>query len=961
MKKLLLAALLFLSLNTFAQIVPPSTVTGDNPVSIHWKYIDTKAVKVIYPEGNEAEATRVANIINYIYDSAAVTVGEKRKHIDLLLQTNQVISNGYVALAPYRSEFYATGIQNFNWLGSVNWLDGLAFHEYRHALQFANSRRGLTKVLSIVGGQQYWALAALVSIPNWYLEGDAVQTETMFSGAGRGRTPYFFQEQRALLLNNKNYQYIKARNGSFRSMMPDHYRLGYAMLHQVRSEKGPEVWRAILRDAGAYKGVFYPFSQAMNRHTGNGTRATYHRTYDTLRTQWEKELEGIDLIETEQFSKKPKRIVTNYEWPHYLPDSSLVCRKESYNRTAQIVRIYPSGKEEHVLNMGYGITESFLSVNDNVAAWMQYATNARWLNRNYSDIHSYNFTTGERRRITTHTKYFSPEYSAKKDQFVAVKANEHLKNSIVFLDAKTGAEAGTVPNPENDFLSYPKWTEDGSAVVYLLKKNSEIMMVKYELDTKTTTALTPLSQQVIGGLDVSKDHVYFDASYSGINNIYAVNLNGNKEVKQISSVKIGANTPTISPDQKTIALAQLGVMGYAIETQPVDLAKAAPVTVEEPETQERYKIITTPVERKLFKSIPTNTYEARNYKGPIRGAKLHSWSLQGNQTAASITVQINNILNDFGATLSAGVNLNEGTPYFLGNINYAKYYLPIGLNAGVNGRSLYSPKGNIYDESDTTKGSNSVKFVEAVYSGGLSLPLTFIHGIYSTHVRAYANAGFINTSQYKINDSIELPTSYDLTVVEGGLYFLNARARARQNIYTRFGQELTAYYGGSVDGASALKFQAQAALYLPGFMRNHGFKLEAGYKEESLSNNYRYFDNFQHARGYTPLQGDQEFVYGINYMMPLVYPDFGFGGLIYLKRIRANIFADFSQVTRTETATNPSKTFDQNSAGLEFYFDTVFLNSLSVAVGARYASLMNRNYYYPEQTTSFSFFFAGTF
>lgn len=142
MNKTLLTALCALSLSAFAQVIVPNSdrVTGDNPIDIKWKYFDTKAVKVIFPESNLKEATRVANIINLISDSAGITVGEKRKHLDLMIQTNQVISNGYVGLAPYRSEFYATGIQNFNWLGSPGWLDGLAFHEYRHALQFANTQ-----------------------------------------------------------------------------------------------------------------------------------------------------------------------------------------------------------------------------------------------------------------------------------------------------------------------------------------------------------------------------------------------------------------------------------------------------------------------------------------------------------------------------------------------------------------------------------------------------------------------------------------------------------------------------------------------------------------------------------------------------------------------------------------------------------------------------------------------------
>ncbi|HTN17788.1 MAG TPA: hypothetical protein VL092_08920, partial [Chitinophagaceae bacterium] len=105
--RFILPSLSFLFFASGAQA--QSSVSGDNPADIHWKAIQSKAVKVIFPEGNTAEAQRVSNIINYIHDSAGVTIGNKRKHLNLLLQTNQVVSNGYVALAPFRSEFYATG------------------------------------------------------------------------------------------------------------------------------------------------------------------------------------------------------------------------------------------------------------------------------------------------------------------------------------------------------------------------------------------------------------------------------------------------------------------------------------------------------------------------------------------------------------------------------------------------------------------------------------------------------------------------------------------------------------------------------------------------------------------------------------------------------------------------------------------------------------------------------------
>lgn len=954
MNKILLIALCTLTLSVSAQIiVPPQTrVTGDNPADIKWKYFDTKAVKIIFPETNLPEATRVANIINLIYDSVGVSVGDKRKHLDLLVQTNQVISNGYVALMPYRSEFYATGIQDFNWLGSPNWLDGLAFHEYRHALQLVNGRRGLTEVGYIIGGQTFWALLFNFSVPNWYMEGDAVQTESLFSGAGRGRAPYFFQEQRALLLNNRNYTYMKARNGSYKSLMPDHYRLGYAMVHQLRNEQGPEVWRRVLRDAGAYKGLFYPFSQAMKRHSGYGSRRTYYRTYDTLRTTWENELKTINIIPTARLTPEPKRYVTNYQWPHYLEDGSMICRKDAFNRTAEIVRIQ-NGKEESLVVMGFGVTESFLSVHNNVAAWTQLTTDPRWQNRNYSDIYTYNITTREKKQVTRHSKLFSPQYSAKRNQIVAVKADDELKNSIVFINPETGAETGSILNPDNDFLSYPGWTKDDASVVYLAKKGHRIVMLKYDIDTKVTTELTPRSQQVISAMSIGKEVVYFSASYSGINNIYAVSLSGDRRIRQITSVKVGANYPGISSDEKTLAISELGYMGNSIQTQQVDLASAQPFTITEPEDQGRWKMLTTPVESSLYNRIPNHTFEAKDYKGPIRTPKLHSWAFSPSQQDIHVTLSVNNILNDFGLDVTVGRNLNEKTNYITGNLNFAKYYLPVGISGAINGRQIKEPT-NLGDTG--TYGTRTTKFTEAIYGAGLSLPLVWYHGIYATRLKIYGNGGFIKTSDYSVNDS-DQSISNNFSIAEAGFDLSNLRGKALQNLMPRFGQTLSVYYGKSLTSTTATKLQAQAALFFPGIIRNHGIRLEAGYRQELLSNNYRFIDNFRHARGYTPMQGDKEIVYSVNYALPLFYPDWGWAGIFYLKRVNATVFADFSRVRREAQ----DKTFDQNSAGFELTFNTVLGNIIPLNIGYRSSYLSNPDYFNKDRKSFTEVFFSQTF
>jgi hypothetical protein len=140
-------------------------------------------------------------------------------------------------------------------------------------------------------------------------------------------------------------------------------------------------------------------------------------------------------------------------------------------------------------------------------------------------------------------------------------------------------------------------------------------------------------------------------------------------------------------------------------------------------------------------------------------------------------------------------------------------------------------------------------------------------------------------------------------------------------------------------------------------MRNHGLKIEGGYKIEEIINDYRFFDNFKHARGYTPLQGDNEWVISVNYALPISYPDFGLVGIVYFKRIRANIFADFSEVKRESL----NKTFAQNSVGTEILFDMPTLNWLQLSFGARFTSLLNTNYFDNGTTFVPQFFMGGTF
>ena len=145
-----------------------------------------------------------------------------------------------VAWAPKRVELYATPPQND---GTQTWLDHLATHEYRHVVQMDDLERGFTQILNTIFGQQATALVVGLYLPLWFMEGDAVCTETVLGESGRGREPEFEQELRAQLLEKGAYSYDKAVLGSYKDYVPNRYNLGYYLVGKSRQHYGDEFWR----------------------------------------------------------------------------------------------------------------------------------------------------------------------------------------------------------------------------------------------------------------------------------------------------------------------------------------------------------------------------------------------------------------------------------------------------------------------------------------------------------------------------------------------------------------------------------------------------------------------------------------------------------------------------------------------------------------------------------------------
>ena len=74
---------LFISL-PFVSHLTQAQEFGGNPPSLKWRQINTPASRVIFPQGIDSLATRIANVISYLNNTTQQTIGNQQRKINLL-------------------------------------------------------------------------------------------------------------------------------------------------------------------------------------------------------------------------------------------------------------------------------------------------------------------------------------------------------------------------------------------------------------------------------------------------------------------------------------------------------------------------------------------------------------------------------------------------------------------------------------------------------------------------------------------------------------------------------------------------------------------------------------------------------------------------------------------------------------------------------------------------------------
>lgn len=925
-RPILTILLFFLAVNSYAQFF----YYGQEPASLKWKSLLTAHFKIIYTQDMSVQAYYYGQLLEKNYQHFYVLDQIAPKRTPVVLHNRDILSNGFSVLAPLRMEVSTVPSQDAMAQGR---LQLLAVHEYRHSMQIALFEKGFARHFTWLFGDVATA-AAMSRLPFWFIEGEAVWTETAFTSSGRGRNNRFTMLWDALADEKTIPSYDKAVNGSYKDFIPNYYKLGYHLYNYGLKKYGDTIWKKTAKNVADHPYGLRPFSSAIKRITGKPIEKFYQEAFADLQND---KLAPLD----QEYDIIP---VKNKKYANYIhvvkgADSEFYGYKESLDRIPAFIRI-SENKEKELFQPG-SVLDDQISYAGNKIYWSEYFTHPRWTRKNYGVIKSYDFVTQTFQKETSRKeKIVAPDVN-KKHELVAVRYLDNGKTSLFFKNLETKTISQEEIFSEKEIVVTPKWAQNGKTVVYILINDAGKTIMEYAPDTHTHTQLLASSSLDITQPYLTDDYLLFLAPIRGVDELYALDRKKNRLYRLISDA-YNIHSPAYNKEG-LITFSKYTSDGY----QPcsVAIADAEWEPVELPTTdpfESSIANITQPIDYTALSEISST--ETDYHKGAnlfhFHSLTPIAYSKTEEVMGSGVSVHSQNNLSTLFASAGYYFDPDDDAHTGFADLEYRGWYPIIGLKAS------YSNKERT---SFVMSQPVDISWHNYELEGRVVIPHQFNAGKFFR----YAQTGLYSTYE---ENNIYSPDSLSFTFEKAftlryNLYFQNTLKRSHQEIYPRFGQILDINLKHERYSSSEYNnlISAEALLYFPGLMRLQGIKIYGGIQHNS-SYSFPSTSYISHPRGISPLNYSRMVSLMINYALPPVYPEFNIGSLLYCKRIRSYLFTDYANY-KPDTDIKKYK-----SSGVELMFDVHLLRLITpAAIGYRTGYAWNQEELFHELLLSINF------
>ena len=769
---IILIALLLFTKVTFGQYYD----TGQDPASLKWMQIKTDRFTIIYPETYGTGGITYANSLNDAYSRLISLFPDKKFNIPVVIHNYTTQANGYVSWAPRRVELYPTPDQNTLPLSNEK---QLSVHELAHVFQMVSLNNGFSKVMSFLLGEQFTGITASL-LPLWFLEGDAVFAETALTTSGRGRSPSFQKELKAINVEkNSVYNYDKAINGSFKDFVPDYYESGYQMVTWAMIKYNSKIWNRVLENTANKPFTLNPVNFSLSESAGLTKKKLYNETMDSLKVLWTKEISHNSSLFYEPVNPPKKTKYINYYSPVIVGADSILAIKTSLILPPEIVLINKSLKTEKKIHIPGSMYPWVISYGSGKLVWVETQTDPRWENRNYSVIKLLDIRNGSVIKLSRKSRYLAASISPDGRQIAAIENTIGNSNNLVLIDALTGALLNSIRTPQNVYIERPQWSNNGEIITIFLTEAGEGIMSYTLTNHKWVTLFEPRREDLQSAF-LRNDSLFYVSSMSGTDNIYLQT----KTRKRILLTNSRFGVTDLCVTGGRIFFSDYSSLGNNICCTSIS---NSPDTTNYNNSSSSFLINRFDDKHQLPDNNDITNYNPEPYRKWEHMFKFHSWmpfyadleQIKADPTSVrpGFSIMTQNILSTLVSTI--GYEYSSDKKNVLHSRIIWKGWYPVFESHLDYGNNLLIDKSgqNVDNPSEMHPG---ISFLNQV-----SIPLQFSSGKFTEYFQPSFSSDYRNNYVY-IKD--EGKYDYGQTILSGRLYFSNYFVSALRDIVPKWAQ-----------------------------------------------------------------------------------------------------------------------------------------------------------------------------
>lgn len=908
---------------------------GVDPASVRWEQIESEHYRLIFPKEYQIEAKKIITNIEILYSQIGKSLNVRPRKTTLIIHNRTIESNGVTSYAPKRIELF-TYQSNSSY--AQPWMDQLITHEMRHACQMDKLNASTSRLLYYLFGEQIIGGIIGLYVPSWFFEGDAVLAETTLSKSGRGRTPIFTSQLRSTLLSRGVDHYNKALFGSFKTPVADQYQQGFMMVKEAGKQFGRNFWQKNLESTARNPFIPNPFRRSFKKQAGVSIRQFYAQTMNQLKAKEEQR------IAKSKINDALPLLATNNEYSNYesfaiINDTTFIAVKKQLHKTPQIV-VLKNGVER-VLEENSLIVEGSLSYKKDIACWAERRYHPRWDQSSWIALVTYNFSTKKRSVILPKSRLQYPSISNDGNKLVAVQQSLTDQNSIQILNLNGVLEREIFP-PQNDIVMQPRWcTQDTSIVAILLNKNGK-QLALYSLSRNQWIPIAQPTHNDFLLWQVNGDSALVTASDSDNTPVCAVSLS-NGGTRMIATRPFDISIAQLSASNRLFC-GETAASGVKI--MHVSQNSGIPMNLFTSLSPDAYSItnqIDTPIE---FPEIADTNYRVKPYRKITHLFNFHSWgpiSINADNQSMDPGISINSQNALSSSFLDAGISYSmaEQNTTFYTNYTYKGWFpeVSIGAQTSVKSNPITLPDNTIIEHT----------WNQSEYRLMIQIPLLFQTPKYLIPLNFS-----ITGSDISLTKTAMTPDNYRMGnwgAIQLRLYHGILKRKSMQALQPPFGYLIDINYKSDLFGeikAGSIG-TIESVVYTPGLFRNHGVQFYGGF--QIINRNRLYYSSFlQYPRGFIGLINSNAISASTNYRFPIAYPDFSIGTLLYLKRMRGNLFADYLKYDGTNSF------LEYGSVGVEIIADSHWLRLITpIGIGGRFVYSITDKSLHPEIIFSINF------